>query len=94
MNSIDTPASQLSESGISAIVVLPRERFEAVRCGELQRASGHLGNLSLDQKNAVDSLNHALIERVLQAPMAMLRNASACDRALLVLTTVRRIFNL
>jgi glutamyl-tRNA reductase len=94
MNRIDTPASQLSESGISATVVLLRERFEAVRRRELQRVSGRLGNLSLDQKNAVDALSHALIERVLQAPMATLRNASACDQALLVLTTVRRIFNL
>ena len=94
MTSIDTTGSQASESEISATLVLLRERFEAVRRGEMQRARGRLGNLSPDQKNAIDSLSHALIERVLQAPMAMLKNASACNRAVFILNTVRRIFNL
>jgi len=94
MTSIDTAGSQVSESEISATLVSLRERFEAVRRGEIQRVCGHLGNLSPDQKNAVDSLSHALIERVLQAPLAMLKNASACNQAVFVLETVRRIFNL
>jgi len=65
-----------------------------VRCGEIQRVRGRLGNLSPDQENAIDSLSHALIERVLQAPMAMLKNASAGNQAVSVVETVRRIFNL
>jgi glutamyl-tRNA reductase len=94
MTSIDMAGSQVSESEISATLVSLRERFEAVRRGEIQRVCGRLGNLSPDQKNAIDSLSHALIERVLQAPMAMLKNASACNQAVFVLETVRRIFNL
>lgn len=94
MTSVDTAGSQASESEISATLVSLRERFEEVRHGEIQRVCGRLGNLSPDQKNAVDSLSHALIERVLQAPMAMLKNANACNQAVLVLETVRRIFNL
>jgi len=94
MTSIDTAGSQASESEISATLVSLRERFEAVRRGEIQRVRGRLGNLSPDQKNAIDSLSHALIERVLQAPIAMLKNASTCNQAVFVLETVRRIFNL
>jgi len=94
MTSIDTAGSQISESEISATLVSLRERFEAVRRGEVRRVCGRLGNLSPDQKSAIDSLSHALIERVLQGPLAMLKNASARNQAVFVLATVRRIFNL
>jgi glutamyl-tRNA reductase len=94
MTSIDAARSQVSESGISATLVSLRERFEAVRRGEIQRVRGRLGNLSPDQENAIDSLSHGIIERVLQAPMAMLKNASARNQTVVVIETVRRIFNL
>ena len=94
MTTIDTAGSQISESEISATLVSLRERFEAVRRGEIQRVRGRLGKLSPDQENAIDLLSHALIERVLQAPMAMLKNASSGNRGISVVETVRRIFNL
>ena len=94
MTSIDTAGSKVSESEISAIVVSLRERFEEVRRAEIQRVRGRLGKLSPDQENAIDSLSHELIEGVLQAPIDMLKNASAGSRAVFVLATVRRIFNL
>jgi glutamyl-tRNA reductase len=94
MTSIDTAGAQVSESEISATLVSLRERFEAVRRGELRRVCGRLGNLSPDQKNAINSLTHALIEGVLQAPLAMLKSASAGHQAVFVLATVRRLFNL
>ena len=94
MTSIDTAGSPVSESEISATLVSLRERFEAVRRDVMQRVHGRLGNLSADQENAIDSLSHGIIEKVLQAPMAMLKNASAGNQAVFVLETVRRIFNL
>jgi glutamyl-tRNA reductase len=94
MTSIDAAASPVFESETSATLVSLRERFEAVRRDEIQRVRGRLGNLSPDQENAIDSLSHALIESVLQAPMAMLRSAGAGNQAGFVLATVRRIFNL
>jgi glutamyl-tRNA reductase len=94
MTSIDAAGSQVFESETSATLVSLRERLEAVRRGEIQRVRGRLGNLSPDQENAIDSLSHALIERVLQAPMAMLKNASVGNQAGFVLEMVRRIFNL
>jgi len=94
MSSFDTTGFQVSESEISATLVSLRERFESVRRSEIQRVRGRLGNLSPEQENAIDSLSHALIERVLQAPMAMLKNASAGNQVVFVLDAVRRIFNL
>src|SRR4051812_36648372 len=82
MSSMDTAGSQGSESEISATVVSLRERFEAIRQSEIQRVRGRLRSLSPDQENTIDSLSHDLIERLLQAPMAMLKNASAGKHAL------------
>jgi glutamyl-tRNA reductase len=94
MTSMDAAGSPVFESETSATLVSLRERFETVRRDEIRRVRGRLGNLSPDQENAIESLSRALIERVLQAPMAMLRNASADNQAGFVLETVRRIFNL
>ena len=94
MTSIDAAGSQIAESEISATLVSLRERFETVRRGEIQRVRRRLGDLSPDQENAIDSLSHALIERVLQAPLAMLKNARAGNQAVSVVETVRRLFNL
>jgi glutamyl-tRNA reductase len=94
MNSVDTAGFQTSDREISATLVSLRDRFESVRRSEIQRVRGRLGNLNPDQENAIDSLSHSLIERVLQAPIAMLKNVSAGSQAAFVLATVRRIFNL
>ena len=94
MTSIDTASSQASESEISATLVSLRECFEGLRRDAVQRMRGRLGTLSPDQENAIDSLSHAIIDKVLQAPTAMLKNARAGNQAVFVLETVRRIFNL
>ncbi len=86
--------SPVSVSEISETLVSLRECFENVRRGEIQRVRGRLGNLSPDQANAVDSLSHAIIEKMLQAPMAMLKSASAGKEAPFALETVRKIFDL
>ncbi len=94
MTSIDREGSAASASEISETLVSLRECFENVRRGEIQRLRGRLGNLSPDQANAVDSLSQAIMENMLQAPMAMLKNISAGNEAAFVLETVRRIFDL
>jgi len=94
MTSINMAGSQVSESEISATLLSLRESFETVRRGEIKRVRRRLGSLSPDQENAIDSLSHALVERVLQAPLALLRNVRAGNQAVSVVETVRRIFNL
>jgi glutamyl-tRNA reductase len=94
MSSIDAGRSQVSESEISATVISLRERLEAVRRSEIERVRGRLGSLSPDQENAIDSLSHDLIERLLRVPMAVLENASAGKQAVALVEAVRRIFNL
>lgn len=94
MTSIDHECPPVSASEISVILVSLRECFENVCRGEIQRVRGRLGNLSPDQANAVDSLSHAIMEKMLQAPMEMLKNACTGNEAAFALETVRRFFDL
>ena len=89
---VDIPA--VLDSGVSGTIVSLRERFEAVRRSEIHRLRGRLGNLSPDQEHVVESLSRGLIEKVLQAPVAMLLNAGAANQSSLIIEMVRRIFNL
>jgi glutamyl-tRNA reductase len=89
---VDSPP--VLDSGVSGTIVSLRERFEAVRRGEIHRVRGRLRNLSPDQENVVESLSRGIIEKVLQEPVAMLLNAAAADQSAFIVETVRRIFNL
>ena len=94
MNSAEVGSSPVLDSEVSGTIASLRERFEAVRRSEIHRLRGRLGNLSSDQENVVESLSHGIIEKVLQAPVAMLLNAAAANQSALIVETVRRIFNL
>jgi glutamyl-tRNA reductase len=89
---VDSPP--VLDSEVSVTVISLRERFEAVRRGEIHRVRGRLGNLSPDQEDVVESLSRGIIEKVLQAPVAMLLNAAPANQSASIVETVRRIFNL
>ena len=90
----DVDSPRVLDSEVSGTIVSLRERFEAVRRREIHRVRGRLGNLSSDQEDVVESLSRGIIEKVLQAPVAMLLNAAAVNQSAFIVETVRRIFNL
>jgi glutamyl-tRNA reductase len=94
VSSAEVNSPRVLDSEILETIVSLRERFETVRRGEVHRVRGRLGNLSPDQGDVVESLSRGIIEKVLQAPVAMLLNAAAANRSAFIVQTVRRIFNL
>ena len=94
MTSAAVEGPPVLDSEVSGTIISLRERFEAVRRGEIHRVRGRLGNLSSDQEDVVESLSRGIIEKVLQAPVALLLNAAAADQSAFLVETVRRIFNL
>jgi glutamyl-tRNA reductase len=92
--SAEVESSPVLDSEVSGTILSLRERFEAVRRGEIHRLRGRLGNLSSAQEDVVESLSRGIIEKVLQAPVAMLLNAAAVNQSAIIVETVRRIFNL
>jgi len=94
VSDLEVGSPRVLDSEVSGTIISLRERFEAVRRGEIHRLRGRLGNLSSDQEDVVESLSRGIIEKVLQAPVAMLLNAAAANQSAFIVETVRRIFNL
>jgi glutamyl-tRNA reductase len=94
VTSADVDSPPVLDSEVSGTIISLRECFEAVRRGEVHRVRGRLRNLSPDQEDVVESLSRGIIEKVLQAPVAMLLNAAEANRSPLIIEMVRRVFNL
>ena len=94
MTSAEVDSSPALDSEVSGTIVSLRECLEAVRRSEIHRVRGRLGNLNSDQEDVLESLSRGIIEKVLQAPVAMLLNAAAANQTAFIVETVRRIFNL
>lgn len=83
----------------SGLAVVPtiralRERGEALRQAEVERALRQLSHLSPEDQLAIDALTRALLNKVLHAPTARLRQAAGNGRGTGVLDTVRYLFEL
>lgn len=94
MTSTEVDSPPVLDSEVLGTIVSLRERFEAVRRGEIHRMRRRLGNLNHDQEDVVESLSRGIIEKVLQAPVTMLLNAAAANQSAFIVEAVRRIFNL
>jgi glutamyl-tRNA reductase len=94
VTSTEVDSQPVLYSEVSGTIASLREHFEVVRRSEMHRVRGRLGNLSSDQEDVVESLSRSIIEKVLQAPVAMLLNATAANQSAFIVKTVRRIFNL
>ena len=83
----------------SSLAVVPtiralRDRGEAVRRAEVERALRQLSHLSPEDQLAIDALTRTLVNKVLHAPTARLREAAGNGRGTGVLDTVRYLFEL
>jgi glutamyl-tRNA reductase len=86
-------------SWYASLAVVPtiralRDHGERVRQEETERALGRLRHLSDDDRAAVDALTRSLLNKLLHAPTARLREAAGNGRGTGVLDTVRYLFEL
>lgn len=83
----------------SSLAVVPtiralRDRGEALRQAEVERALRQLSHLSPEDQLAIDALTRSLVNKVLHAPTARLRQAAGNGRGTGALDTVRYLFEL
>ncbi len=73
-----------------------RERFEEIRRKEIEKSlGGGLRDLSDQQREALESMTAAMINKMLHAPIARLkRNAGEDDEGTLYIAALKRLFNL
>jgi len=85
------------ERGLDAVptIVDLREKVEDVRKRELDKAMGSLNDLSEDQKRAVEIMSQAIVNKLLHAPLVVLKQAAAAtDSGDTTIAIARKLFNL
>lgn len=82
------------EPKVEATIASLKQHFEAVRQHEVKRVRGRLGQLSSTQENAIESLTHRIIDKILEAPMTVLKAASEDNDTCAVIKTLHRVFSL
>jgi glutamyl-tRNA reductase len=71
-----------------------RQRAEAIRRGELERARQRLGPLNPDQEAALEAATSAIVNKLLHSPTAHLKEVAKNGSASEVVELVRRLFRL
>ena len=85
------------ERGLDAVptIVDLREKVEDIRKRELEKTLGSLSDISEEQKRAVDIMSQAIVNKLLHAPLVVLKQAAAStDSGDATLAIARRLFNL
>jgi glutamyl-tRNA reductase len=85
------------ERGLDAVptIVDLREKVEDVRKRELDKALGALNGASEDQKRAVEIMSQAIVNKLLHAPLVVLKQAAATPgEGDSTIAVARRLFNL
>lgn len=86
-------------SWYSSLAVVPtirtlRERGEAMRQVELEKALKRLAHLPAEDRQAIDSLTRSILNKLLHAPTVRLREAAGNGRGTAILDSARYLFEL
>jgi len=85
------------ERGLDAVptIVDLREKVEDIRKRELDKTIGSLNGITEDQKRAVEMMSQAIVNKLLHAPLVVLKQAAASpDSGDATLAIARKLFNL
>jgi glutamyl-tRNA reductase len=69
----------LATRDVAPTIASLRERAEAIRTSELQKASARLAGLSERERNAVESLTSQIVNKLLHEPIVRLKEAAAAE---------------
>jgi glutamyl-tRNA reductase len=73
---VDKFVGRLQQLEVVPIIVSLREKLEAIRRAELERALARLPGAAEDTRRVMDALSQAIVNKVLHAPMVKLKDSS------------------
>jgi glutamyl-tRNA reductase len=72
-----------------------REKVEDIRKRELDKVINSLNDITEDQKRAVEAMSQAIVNKLLHAPLVVLKQAAATpDTGDATIAIARKLFNL
>lgn len=76
---------------VPTIVALER-RLEAIRANEIDRYRGRLGDLTPQQREAVDALTHGILNKIIHGPITELKSGVGRPEQSSLVSLVRKMF--
>lgn len=79
---------------VAPTIIALRDKLEEIRQGELQRLNGKLGNLSPEEREAIENITRSIINKVAHDPIVFLKEAGNSPKQRTYLDFARKIFGL
>jgi glutamyl-tRNA reductase len=87
-------ASRLAHLEVVPTIVSLREKLEAIRRGEVERALRHLPDASPATRQVLEALSQAIVNKVLHEPIVKLKDSSRAGHARRWTETISELFGL
>jgi glutamyl-tRNA reductase len=85
---------RLASRDLVPTIVALEDRLNAIRASEIERYSSRLGNLTPEQRQAVDALTRGIMNKVLHGPLTELKSGAGQPEGVALVRLVRKIFGL
>jgi glutamyl-tRNA reductase len=86
---------------VAPTIALLRDHLETIRQAEVHRLRGRLGQLSVEQKLAIEALTQGIIGSIMNTPIDILKtvaqesnSGARASEAATIIDTITRLFNL
>ena len=86
---------------VAPTIALLRDHLETIRQAEVHRLRGRLGQLSVEQKLAIEALTQGIIGSIMNTPIDILKtvaqesnSGARASEAATIIHTIKRLFNL
>jgi glutamyl-tRNA reductase len=83
---------RLASREVVPTIVALEQRLEAIRENELERFHGRLGDLTPQQREAVDALTHGILNKILHGPITELKSGVGRPEQSSLVSLVRKMF--
>jgi glutamyl-tRNA reductase len=85
---------RLASRDLVPTIVALEDRLNAIREGEVERYNTRLGNLTPEQRQAVDALTRGIMNKILHGPITELKSGAGQPEQAALVRLVRKIFGL
>jgi glutamyl-tRNA reductase len=91
---IETVNHWLKSLEVVPTIVALREKAEEIRKGEMEKVLSKWEALTVEQRGALEALTGSIINKLLHAPLAVLKQEADSSEGSMYLEAIRRLFNL
>ncbi len=85
---------RLASRDLVPTIVALENRLNAIREGEVEHYSSRLGNLTPEQRQAVDALTRGIMNKILHGPITELKSGAGQPEQVALVRLIRKIFGL